>query len=325
LVHERYRSVVTALRNHLQDYIGLLGDFQPAAAAAGASQQGDEQVLQSLGGLDAAANTAGDGGGDDAATATAGAEDAANDTSAAALAAAAAAVAGFESDEDAPDWCAVTAAPSAGAAGEEPALEQLIDLYLQLQPTFDKAYAAYEDREQQLDAPRLPLLVSLLLSLQQLGQQLQEFGGAVCAALPVRFCCNNVQCLSLAGFSEQQQVAGRKNTCSGCKYARWVVAAQLQCCICMAAMTYSSMSRLTSAYLQWLSLAVSNDSARHRLVKLNTWHVIALVPGFGLSRIPAAAAAAACAGTAAGSARWPAGRCTSQPARGCRQQQQQQQ
>jgi hypothetical protein len=66
------------------------------------------------------------------------------------------------------------------------------------------------------DQPQAPLLLSLL----QLGQQLQELGIAVCAALPVRFCCNNVRFLSLAGFSEQQQVAGRKNTCSGCKVAR---------------------------------------------------------------------------------------------------------
>jgi hypothetical protein len=129
----------------------------------------------------------------------------------ASAAAAAAAAAGAD---DAPEWCAVAAAAAAAAAaeGEQSVLQQLLEMCRQLNEGCDHAAAVMDVCNDQPDL--------LLLSLQQLGQQLQQFGTAVCAALLVRFCRNNVQCLSLAGLSKQQQVAGRKNTCSGCKVAR---------------------------------------------------------------------------------------------------------
>jgi hypothetical protein len=86
----------------------------------------------------------------------------------------------------------------------------------QVSQGFNSAAASVAAGTAWVDQPQ----ASLLLSLQQLGQQLQKLGPAVFAALPMLFCCNNVRCISLAGLSEQLQVAGRKNTCSGCKVAR---------------------------------------------------------------------------------------------------------
>jgi hypothetical protein len=114
--------------------------------------------------------------------------------------------------ENAPEWSAVAPA-AAAAAGEQPLLQQLLEMCQQVYKGLDSAAAVMSAC---MDEPQ----ALLLLSLQQLGQQLQELGTAVCAALPVRFCCNNVRCMWLAGLSEQQQVAGRKNICSGCKVAR---------------------------------------------------------------------------------------------------------
>jgi hypothetical protein len=114
--------------------------------------------------------------------------------------------------DDAPDWCALPHLTTA-TADEQPVLQKLV---AQCQELSDGLQAAATVMES-CGCQQQP---ALLLSLQQLGQQLQQFGAAVCAALPVRFCCNNVQCLSLGGFSEQQQVVGKKNICSGCKVAR---------------------------------------------------------------------------------------------------------
>jgi hypothetical protein len=51
----------------------------------------------------------------------------------------------------------------------------------------------------------------------QLLQQVQEFAEGVCAALPLRHCCNNPGCLNLVGLSEAGLVAGAGSRCSGCK------------------------------------------------------------------------------------------------------------
>jgi hypothetical protein len=53
------------------------------------------------------------------------------------------------------------------------------------------------------------------------GAQLVQFGGALCAQLPVPLCCNNPGCVELRGASEQQLVAGKGSVCSRC---RWVAA-----------------------------------------------------------------------------------------------------
>jgi hypothetical protein len=104
---------------------------------------------------------------------------------------------------------AAVGAHAVTAAGDE-----LLQLLNQLMTTLEEAAAAGTSMQQ----PRIKRYPAA--QLQQLWQQLQEFGTAMCAALPVRFCCNNVQCSSLAGLSEQQQVAGKHGTCSGCYMAR---------------------------------------------------------------------------------------------------------
>jgi hypothetical protein len=53
----------------------------------------------------------------------------------------------------------------------------------------------------------------------QIGGQLVQVGGALCAQLPVPLCCNNPGCVDLRGASEQQLVAGKGSVCSHC---RWV-------------------------------------------------------------------------------------------------------
>jgi hypothetical protein len=51
----------------------------------------------------------------------------------------------------------------------------------------------------------------------QLLQQAQEFAEGVCAALPLRHCCNNPRCLNLGGLSEAALVAGAGSRCSCCR------------------------------------------------------------------------------------------------------------
>jgi hypothetical protein len=109
---------------------------------------------------------------------------------------------------DAAVWCVVTAPPNDGTHG--PVLQRLVKKCDQLAKLCDKAAAVSTAELGQQEAA----------VLQQLEQKMQQFGAAVCAALPVRFCCNSVQCMSLAGFSEQQQVTVSNRTCSGCKFAR---------------------------------------------------------------------------------------------------------
>jgi hypothetical protein len=59
-----------------------------------------------------------------------------------------------------------------------------------------------------------------------LAQQLVVLGGALCAQLPLPYCCNNPGCVELRGASELQLVGGKGTVCSRC---RWVQAArQLQ-------------------------------------------------------------------------------------------------
>jgi hypothetical protein len=56
----------------------------------------------------------------------------------------------------------------------------------------------------------------------ELPQQLQEFGAAMCAALPSKLCCNAPGCCSCEQLSEAELVGGKLSVCSGCKTARWV-------------------------------------------------------------------------------------------------------
>jgi hypothetical protein len=51
----------------------------------------------------------------------------------------------------------------------------------------------------------------------QLLQQVLHYAEGVCAALPLRHCCNNPGCLNLGGLSEAGLVAGAGSRCSRCR------------------------------------------------------------------------------------------------------------
>ena len=55
----------------------------------------------------------------------------------------------------------------------------------------------------------------------QLPEQLQGFGTAVAAQLPLLYCCNNLGCTNLGGLSEVQLVRGICGRCSQCGAARY--------------------------------------------------------------------------------------------------------
>jgi hypothetical protein len=60
-------------------------------------------------------------------------------------------------------------------------------------------------------------------ALPGLAQQMVALGGALCAQLPLLYCCNNRGCVELRGASELQLVGGKGSVCSRC---RWVQAAR---------------------------------------------------------------------------------------------------
>jgi hypothetical protein len=62
----------------------------------------------------------------------------------------------------------------------------------------------------------LPAAVAASLIGPQLQQQLQQFGAALWSALPQLRCCNNWQCVSIAGVSEAK-LAGKASRCGKCK------------------------------------------------------------------------------------------------------------
>jgi hypothetical protein len=51
----------------------------------------------------------------------------------------------------------------------------------------------------------------------QLLQQVLHYAEGVCAALPLRHCCNNPGCVNLGGLSEPGLVAGAGSRCSSCR------------------------------------------------------------------------------------------------------------
>jgi hypothetical protein len=61
-----------------------------------------------------------------------------------------------------------------------------------------------------------PLSQQLTFStVEQLGAALVSFGGAMCAVLPSKHCCNHTGCSNLARLSEAELVAGKGSRCSG--------------------------------------------------------------------------------------------------------------
>jgi hypothetical protein len=63
-------------------------------------------------------------------------------------------------------------------------------------------------------------LASMFEPLRQAPDDMTTLLDGLAAALPVRCCCNNPGCASLAGPSEQQLVAGRGCMCARCRTAR---------------------------------------------------------------------------------------------------------
>jgi hypothetical protein len=51
--------------------------------------------------------------------------------------------------------------------------------------------------------------------------QMKQFGEAVAAQLPLRFCCNNPRCMNASKLSELQLVRKPGSVCPHCKVARW--------------------------------------------------------------------------------------------------------
>jgi hypothetical protein len=106
-------------------------------------------------------------------------------------------------------------AKSAAAAALCPVFAKVYELHGQLQQEF-KAAAAGKDEP--------PNRESLMGQVKQVGQMLeprllqqaQELAG-VCAALPLRHCCNNPSCLNLGRLSEAALVAKPRSRCSRCK------------------------------------------------------------------------------------------------------------
>eukprot|EP00775_Hariotina_reticulata_P001971 gene1971-biopygen3474 len=64
---------------------------------------------------------------------------------------------------------------------------------------------------------------------EQTAAHLAALGESLCCAVPVKWCCNNPNCLNLSQLSEQQLVCGTRAgispVCSGCRTARYCSAA----------------------------------------------------------------------------------------------------
>jgi hypothetical protein len=67
-----------------------------------------------------------------------------------------------------------------------------------------------------------PEVQALLASdaVTAVASKLREVGKALCAALPVSWCCNNPECTNMCGASELQLVGGKGSVCGGCRVAR---------------------------------------------------------------------------------------------------------
>lgn len=50
-----------------------------------------------------------------------------------------------------------------------------------------------------------------------LPEGMQQLGGAVWAAWPQKFACNDDRCLEMAGLAEQSSVSSGRQRCSGCR------------------------------------------------------------------------------------------------------------
>lgn len=130
-----------------------------------------------------------------------------------------------------PAVCISTAAVGAAGLGEQ----QLVSAMVELQTLLDydsrsSASGDYstESLEANLAAPPNGRLteakaVKLLTAAggPELPQHLIDLGAALCAALPVPYCCNNPLCDNLGKLTELELVGGENSVCSGCLVARY--------------------------------------------------------------------------------------------------------
>jgi hypothetical protein len=72
-----------------------------------------------------------------------------------------------------------------------------------------------------VDIEAAAVLAKDAAALAALGQQLEMFGAAVCAQLPVQQCCNYHLCCNVAKHSELELVSGKSCVCGSCKTARY--------------------------------------------------------------------------------------------------------
>jgi hypothetical protein len=103
--------------------------------------------------------------------------------------------------------------PDAAAAGEQTpsssSSSRLKQKLMKQAAEVQRALAAHAVvAEQGLQDSQLQVLQ------QQLAQQLQEFGRALCYVLPSKYCCNNPGCSNLARLSEVELVSGKGCVCS---------------------------------------------------------------------------------------------------------------
>uniref|UniRef100_A0A383WFL9 MYND-type domain-containing protein n=1 Tax=Tetradesmus obliquus TaxID=3088 RepID=A0A383WFL9_TETOB len=113
---------------------------------------------------------------------------------------------------------------AAAAAAVRPVLTKLLAKHKQLQHELDAAEEEEEEEQEEADkcaGSRESLLGNLQRAGQRMGpqllQQAQQLAEGVCAALPLRHCCNNPHCLNLGGLSEAALAAGAGSRCSGCR------------------------------------------------------------------------------------------------------------
>jgi hypothetical protein len=111
-----------------------------------------------------------------------------------------------------------TAGPAAAAtsctAAASPGLSKLLEQHAVLHQQMDVALGAAAAGGPG-SVPSLQLKGQLLAPA--LIQQAHAFAESVCAALPLRHCCNNPGCLNLGGLSEAGLVAGAGSRCSCCR------------------------------------------------------------------------------------------------------------
>jgi hypothetical protein len=114
-----------------------------------------------------------------------------------------------------PELSAVAAAGTLGSYGHlQPLLKQYGPMLEELER---KALEVCKAEHEPCTTRQEALLGAIAAVGPQLLQQVLHFAEGVCAALPLRHCCNNPGCVNLGGLSEAGLVAGAGSRCSRCR------------------------------------------------------------------------------------------------------------